>query len=165
MFDIVLLPLLLLLYETVDAVSLLEFPLLFPLLEFPLLFPPAGALRFKGFIGLALILLNEREMVHYPIADSEQGSSPYSISDGQTKFEILENRENREIIHGVDCRTIQEGTCYTGLLDKKPGEGNIDDNGRQRSHAQRTALDFLVNRNDIRRGQIQPRGINQGNEK
>ena len=52
------------------------------------------------------ILLNEREMVHYPVADGEQGSTPQSISDGQAKFEILENRENREIIHGVDCRTI-----------------------------------------------------------
>ena len=129
MFDIVLLPLLLLLYETVDAVSLLEFPLLFPLLEFPLLFPPAGALRFKGFIGLALILLNEREMVHYPITNGEQGSAPHRISDCQTKFEILENRENCEIIYGIDCRTIQECACYTCLLDKKPGEGDIDHDG------------------------------------
>ena len=62
-------------------------------------------------------LLNQREMVHYPITDSEQGSSPQSISNCQAKFEILENSENSEIIHGVDCRTIQEGTCYTGLLE------------------------------------------------
>jgi len=68
-------------------------------------------------------------MVHYPITDGEQRSSPHRISDCQAKFEILENRENCEIIHGIDCRTIQEGACYTRLLDKKPGEGKIDHNG------------------------------------